>query len=504
MKKLNLLALVLAMSISAAFAQSYNPFTQNIHFNPEPSLNTPPGFECNTIQSVEFIAGLTTQDNAANWQTDPMKLIICLSGFTFNGPASTAISGIYAQNFNWAYDPTNTNCVIGTQNQVIHGTGTDIFNLDPLSSGLIKASLKVNETAPIGLKLSVDVTMELPSYFANNSPGDDNESTTTDTYCPLKIKGNVYFDSTLFDNNVNGTPISHPDNTPVYASLVDANGKVVNSAPILPNGTYEFLNVTPLSVYTVELSTTPGVPGQLAPQALLPNTWVYVNEDCCDRAGTDGSANGNIVVPVDLSTVLEVNFGIFTQTPLPITLNYFNVTENNCSALLSWATSKEVNTDKVEIYRKDAKASAYRKVATVKLAGSSNNATVYNYIDADVAKDESYTYQLNFIDIDGKSSQSNEASLTINCGKGNVSVNSFPNPATSDITIAYVTDVLESTFVFDIVDAVGRTVISESKNIKSGSNVMTTNVSGLAAGSYFINYSDVDGSVKGSIKFIKQ
>jgi hypothetical protein len=177
---------------------AYNPFTQNIHFAPEPTAQ---GFPCGTIQTVAFTQGLTTANNATQWQTEPLTVTICLGGFALNGAPTSAVSGSYAANFNWAYAPGSTSCIIGTQNQTLYGTGASPIFINPLSSGEILVSLSVPASSPVGTLLSVHVTLQVPAYMATfNSTPDDNESTQTQTFCgcyaltsPGLITGNQTF-----------------------------------------------------------------------------------------------------------------------------------------------------------------------------------------------------------------------------------------------------------------------------------------------------------------------
>ncbi|MBK7764288.1 MAG: hypothetical protein IPI46_13245 [Bacteroidetes bacterium] len=182
MKKLNFLTILLIFCYGLAYSQTaYNPFTQNIHFAPEP---TAAGFECGSVQTVVFTQGLTTSASATQWATAPLTVTICLQGFEFNGPASSVVSGSYASNFNWAYVIGSPGCIIGTQNQTLAGTGSNPAFPNPASSGSINLSLKVPNSSPVGTTLKVDVTLQVPAYMALfNSVPDDNESTQTQTYC---------------------------------------------------------------------------------------------------------------------------------------------------------------------------------------------------------------------------------------------------------------------------------------------------------------------------------
>jgi hypothetical protein len=337
MKKFNLVVIMVAVLTSNLLAQTpYNPFTQNIHFEPEPS---PAGFSCGTVQTVAFTQGFTTAANATQWQTEPLQVVVCITGFEFNGPATSVVSGTYAGNFDWAYNPLSPNCIVGTQNQTLIGTGGNPIFPDPLSSGDIKLSLLVPSTSPISTILSVNVNLIVPLYMqAFNSVPDDNESTQTQTFCALTITGNVFndFDTVANLNDVNGLPIDTPAGVPLYVNLIDPNGIVVGLAQVLPNGTYEFLNVTPNTIYHVQLSINPGTIGSPASTIELPPLWVNTGEDCCDQVGNDGNPDGENIISITNFSLNNVDFGIKGPPPtgpLPIILTGFYVTEYNCYGL---------------------------------------------------------------------------------------------------------------------------------------------------------------------------
>ncbi len=503
MKKLSLFFASMLFMLVAQAQTPYNPFTQNIHFEPEPTAF---GFECGTVQTVAFTQGLTTIDNANNWQNAPLEVTVCLTGFTFNTANANMVSGSYASYFNWTIDPSFPNCIQGVQNQPLLGTGSDIFNPNPEASGPIKFSLLVPETAAPGTILAVNVNLQVPGYMSQfNDPADDNESTQTQTYCAIKIKGNVFYDTTLVDNTVNGKAFNDPNDTLVYAHLVGPNGNVLAIAEVAPNGTYEFPNITPNTTYTVVLSIEQGSVGSQPPVPSLPQSWIFVNEDCCDRIGTDNLPNGITTVVVGNSTVLNVNFGIFSPTPTPVSLTYFFVNEQKCKALLTWATAQESNSDRVEILRREGEFGAFSKIATIKTSGNSNQTQVYSYVDESVKTDgTNYQYQLRFVDLDGKLTNSETRTMTINCAGSDASiVNIFPNPSSGDLNVLYVTESENTDLMVNIVDLAGRTLTSKTTALSNGTTLIKMDVSSFAKGTYMLRYNEVDGVNHGSIKFIK-
>lgn len=176
------LLILLIQTVKCDAQIAYNPFTQNIHFTPEPSIN---GFSCGQIVKAVFTQGITTADNATQFATNPLKVKICYSGFIRPSNVITnLISGTYASNFNWTFDPNDSNCVIGTQNQVLLGTGPDPLNPNLQASGTIELLLKVPNNLTSITNLSVNTTLIVPSYMQTfNSTPDDVESSTTQSYC---------------------------------------------------------------------------------------------------------------------------------------------------------------------------------------------------------------------------------------------------------------------------------------------------------------------------------
>ena len=181
MKKLLLIGLLLLCNIISYTQVPHNPFTQNIHFYPEPNVD---GLQCGEIETVFFTAGLTTANNAEQWQTQPLKIKIKINGFFFNDTiASNLVIGNYSTNFTWVFDNNDTNLVIGIQNKILPGTGWDPLSLDTLASGMIGILLQIPQNVD-SLPLGVNVNMEIPPYMQDfNSLPDDNESTNTQTYC---------------------------------------------------------------------------------------------------------------------------------------------------------------------------------------------------------------------------------------------------------------------------------------------------------------------------------
>jgi hypothetical protein len=126
------------------------------------------------------------------------------------------------------------------------------------------------------------------------------------------LSGTVFNDSNgLNDAQVNGTPISTVTGSQLYVSLYDG-GTLVSTISVAADGTYEFVNVTFGTTYTVVLGTDYAANASSPFAGSGDNGWVAVGEDCCDNAGGDGTPNGGMAITIG-SFNTDANFGIEQQ-----------------------------------------------------------------------------------------------------------------------------------------------------------------------------------------------
>jgi hypothetical protein len=181
MKNLYILFVLLLSCLTQSYGQTYNPRIQNLQFTVPPTVQ---GFECGTMQSATFTLGIAGAPSATQWQNNPLTISICLTGMEYFNPISTVISGSYAANFNWSFDPFVTNCLIGVQNQTLVGIGSDPLNPNPNASGPITFLFKVPENTALNASLGVNVNLQVPGYMSQgNVQSDDNASIQTIGFC---------------------------------------------------------------------------------------------------------------------------------------------------------------------------------------------------------------------------------------------------------------------------------------------------------------------------------
>jgi hypothetical protein len=139
-------------------------------------------------------------------------------------------------------------------------------------------------------------------------------------YKLINLSGNVWHDvNAMNDNLVNNTgPLQVPPASliPVGLRAYLVNGSTgliemvtgVSSA----NGTFNFNNINPNTVYRVYVSSV-GIPvGSPEPNTptILPSGWEHTGQHLGITPGSDGINDGRLTVPVGTNSVINANFGI--------------------------------------------------------------------------------------------------------------------------------------------------------------------------------------------------
>ena len=210
--------------------------------------------------------------------------------------------------------------------QVDPDTGTFVFNdinaNTDYSVVLSPEALTVGSTAPSSATMPAgwkNVAEDCCDNAGNDGTGDglvDSPSTNDDIsnvnfsiVQTVSLSGNV-FNDTDGATEVNGTPISSPGGTQLYAVLVDAAGNVAATVPVASDGTYSFADLTAYSRYTVILDTVNQPAGQTATAPVKPANWANTGESCCNTAGTDGTVDSRLTVQLGSTDSTNNDFGL--------------------------------------------------------------------------------------------------------------------------------------------------------------------------------------------------
>ena len=126
----------------------------------------------------------------------------------------------------------------------------------------------------------------------------------------VSISGNVFNDADgMMDGIVDGAGTNAGG---LFATLLDSDGNVVASTPILANGTYSIDGITPGS-YSVLISTndeTSKIGNTPSGGPSLPSGWVNTGEGLGTDATSDGTIDGNQFITIGTSNLTNIDFGI--------------------------------------------------------------------------------------------------------------------------------------------------------------------------------------------------
>jgi hypothetical protein len=109
---------------------------------------------------------------------------------------------------------------------------------------------------------------------------------------------------------------------------------------------------------------------------------------------------------------------------LPITLSDFTVSKNNCSAVLNWKTSSEINADKFEIEYSSNQNSIFKVLGEKMAVGNSSTSTSYQFNYA-MQSGTDYFFRLKMYQKDGSFTYSDIKKLS--CINGKANINIIPN-----------------------------------------------------------------------------
>lgn len=193
----------------------------------------------------------------------------------------------------------------------------------------------------------------------------------------------------------------------------------------------------------------------------------------------------------------------FLGLPLPLSLNYFHLSEQNCTVTLNWSTLSEEGIREFEIWRSEDGSHYTTLVATIKSKGNSQEKQYYSAKDLSPSKNN--IYKLIEKDVEGRTALVGIQSIYLNqCGDGvtEPSVTWFPNPVTDVLQLTMQTVHSDEKAKISITDMSGRKVYEEYQDLKTPRTTSGIRVSDFPNATYMISVEYSDGFRYGG-KFIK-
>jgi len=151
---------------------------------------------------------------------------------------------------------------------------------------------------------------------------------------------------------------------------------------------------------------------------------------------------------------------------------------------LYWKTATEQNSDYFEVQR-STNGTDFIRLGQVEAAGTSLQVRSYDFQDNRPHIGIGY-YRLKMVDTDGSFTYSNVVAIAISL-RDNVAV--FPVPTSHALNVVYDAAVTGEITV-NVVDALGKTLMTNVENTGQGFNQFEYNVSQLPVGTYFITIFD--------------
>ena len=179
-----------------------------------------------------------------------------------------------------------------------------------------------------------------------------------------------------------------------------------------------------------------------------------------------------------------------TTFPLPIKLNSFTATTNNCTVNLVWKVAYEKNSSYYAI-ETSTNGKDFIQIAKV-ISNNSANGGSYEY--SYVTDKGTHYFRLRAVDIDGKYTLSAIEVATINCsGEGKVSVS--PNPTSDNLVVQG----LANGSTVTLLDLTGKILINTQVN----ESTKTLNIGKYAKGIYLLHAKALNGT-QNTFKVVKQ
>ncbi|MPR35171.1 T9SS type A sorting domain-containing protein [Salmonirosea aquatica] len=195
---------------------------------------------------------------------------------------------------------------------------------------------------------------------------------------------------------------------------------------------------------------------------------------------------GNITENDNRSTTASV-----TGAPNPVSLISFTAQKEAQTAVLSWATAEEVNSDRFEVEH-SLNGKNWQMIGSVAARGNSKNTQWYTFTDANPA-DGSNLYRLRMVDRDGTFDYTRARSLEFDI---KLETALYPNPV-SERLLLKAGDLSQIRRV-ELYNASGKSVLESDSVTASG-----IDVKGLPTGFYVVRVTRTNGSTD-TFKVLKQ
>ena len=207
--------------------------------------------------------------------------------------------------------------------------------------------------------------------------------------------------------------------------------------------------------------------------------------------GQTGSYTFDVLARNAFGQTATAQFTVTVENGLPVTLVSFKASSEGTTALLSWSTATETNSDRFDIERSQ-NGKQWNKIGSVKSNQESNSERFYSFTDAEPL-DGQNLYRLKMIDLDRTFAYSSIENVNF-AGTAYL----YPNPVRNAENLNLNLTDWSKVSLIKVVNAQGKTVFESS-------NALTTGIStkNLNSGAYVVQVIHKNGTISAH-KFVRQ
>ena len=398
--------------------------------------------------------------------------------FTFTNAAEKNISG-----------SVQSKAIYMTASSALNLNGTgDLKATDSLTlNGIIKTNANAVElgSSPTNVGLLVNTS----GYINGNMKRWFGAATVSDVLFPLGASTHLvpakisYTSAPSVGGTLLGKHTMNTSNPLISTSLVDGVATIdkvsemnvwqFDAANGLTGGNYN-LELTSNLIYGI----TDVTELRIVKRATSSDPW-SLNGTHVAGAGTNSTP---IVKRSAMSGFSQFAIGSTAANPLPVTLTYLNADCGDNGVEIKWQTASENNSDFYAVER-SLDGQNWNEIAVKTAAGNSTTLLNYSIIDEDRMAGTRY-YRLNQVDKNGASVV--YGPISSSCSFNEMTVTVFPNPASSNVTIAVQTPIA-GMVELNILAMDGKLIAHSSAVLNSGSTALPFNLEGNKSGVYLVS-----------------
>lgn len=197
----------------------------------------------------------------------------------------------------------------------------------------------------------------------------------------------------------------------------------------------------------------------------------------------NGQPNHYVQLNVHEFSEFWLNGSNFDNSPLPVTMLYLEAEViQNSYIQVRWATETEINNNRFDIER-STDAQSWAQIDSLPGHNNTTSETDYTYNDLKVVPNQRYYYRLKQVDNNGSYQYTNIVSAMLIGSDAFVVKGFIPNPSNGNTGIIVTSPIGQDVSV-ELMDMLGRRVVSETHGVNKGITNLEFDYSRLASGTY--------------------